>query len=132
MGTDINMDSDKKNKRKLTGTGLWRILFGTVLAAFTLYAVLDTFVIPRNMQTGADTLNLAMFGTAEPAATDTSATAATAGSSAAASATADKGLIVRHIFNDFSGGGVLYERSGRNFYFKILARRSVKLRSAAR
>ncbi|MBP5730377.1 MAG: hypothetical protein J6X19_04145, partial [Clostridia bacterium] len=94
MGTDINMDSDKKNKRKLTGTGLWRILFGTVLAAFTLYAVLDTFVIPRNMQTGADTLNLAMFGTAEPAATDTSATAATAGSSAAASATPEPSALL--------------------------------------
>lgn len=40
MGPEINMDSNKQNKRKLTRTGLWRILFGSVLTAFTLYAVL--------------------------------------------------------------------------------------------
>ncbi len=92
MDPDRGMDPEKSNKRKLTGTGLWRILFGTVLAAFTLYAVLDTFVIPRKMQTGAGTLNLSMFetavpaSTAAPAATDTSATAASATSATAAAA----------------------------------------------
>ena len=81
METDKIMDSDKQNKHKLTRTGLWRILFGSVLTAFTLYAVLDTFVIPRNMQTGADTINLSMFETAAPDST--------AASDAAISATSE-------------------------------------------
>ena len=50
---------------------------------------------------------------------------------AATSATAYKGFVVRHIFDYLSGGGVLYERSCRNFYFKVFARRAVKLRSAS-
>ncbi|MBO5077080.1 MAG: phosphodiester glycosidase family protein [Clostridia bacterium] len=82
------MDPEKSNKRKLTGTGLWRILFGTVLAAFTLYAVLDTFVIPRKMQTGAGSLNLSMFETAAPASSAAPVSSAVPASTAAPASSA--------------------------------------------
>ena len=86
------MDTNGVNKLKLTGTGLWRLLFGIVLGAFTLYALLDTFVIPRSMQTGATELNLSMFGTSATATAAPAKTGST-GSTAAPDAATNGGTL---------------------------------------
>ena len=58
---------DRNTKKK---KDLWPLLFGILLVGFTLYLVLDTFVIRRTYQTDSTQMNMEMFETQRAAEAD--------------------------------------------------------------
>lgn len=55
----------KKHKR------LWLAVYGTALTAFTAYVMLDTFMLPRVISSGATEMNMSLFDGIEPSPVET-------------------------------------------------------------
>ena len=62
----------KKNKRRQNGTGRIRILYAVFLVLYSLFVLLDTFVIPRNIVRSSRGGGPAVTGKYEPVVTENS------------------------------------------------------------
>ena len=62
----------KKNKRRQNGTGRIRILYAVFLVLYSLFVLLDTFVIPRNIVRSSRGGGPAVTGKYEPVVTEDS------------------------------------------------------------
>lgn len=62
----------KKNKRRQNGTGRIRILYAVFLVLYSLFVLLDTFVIPRNIVLSSRGGGPAVTGKYEPVVTEDS------------------------------------------------------------